>query len=332
MKQAAQELVRALRGKRSQLALSRRLGYRGNPVANWETGRRFPTALEFLGMCSRLGVDVQAGFERFLPAAAASGRVLDDLPGWLTNVRGSTPLSVIAERAQCSRFAVSRFIHGKAEPRLPVFLTLVEAMTGRVSDLCAELVPIEQVPALEASYRRRQAARVLAFREPWTEAIVRVLETPRYRQSTGDSVAFIAHELALDEEVVQHCVDQLLAAGLVEADGPRHRSVGAPIVDTQASPELLQHVRAHWTAVALERVHAAQQGDQFGYNVFSIAERDLERVRGVLRASFREIRTIIANSEPSERVALVNLQLVQLTHAAKAERSSQGADHLSGGR
>jgi hypothetical protein len=80
----------------------------------------------------------------------------------------------------------------------------------------------------------------------------------------------------------------------------------------------VQHVRAHWTEVALQRIPQARQGDQFGYNVFSVGEADLERIRAVLRASFREIRTIVASSSGSERVALVNLQLTQLTAAETA--------------
>ena len=48
MELAARQLLRALRGKRSQVAFSRRLGYRGNPIADWEAGRRTPTAQEML--------------------------------------------------------------------------------------------------------------------------------------------------------------------------------------------------------------------------------------------------------------------------------------------
>ena len=40
----AKELIRALRGKRSQVALSRRLRYGSNVVRTWEAGRRFPSA------------------------------------------------------------------------------------------------------------------------------------------------------------------------------------------------------------------------------------------------------------------------------------------------
>ena len=41
------------------------------------------------------------------------------------------------------------------------------------------------------------------------------------------------------------------------------------------------------------------------------AEQDLARIREVLSATFREVRAIVASSEPSEVAALVNMQLIQ---------------------
>ena len=38
----------------------------------------------------------------------------------------------------------------------------------------------------------------------------------------------------------------------------------------------------------------------------------LEPIREILRSAFREIRTRVAASEPSETVALLNLQLLEL--------------------
>ncbi|HVZ32321.1 MAG TPA: helix-turn-helix transcriptional regulator, partial [Polyangiaceae bacterium] len=40
----ARDFIRALRGGRSQAALSRRLGFRTNVLYAWESGRRWPTA------------------------------------------------------------------------------------------------------------------------------------------------------------------------------------------------------------------------------------------------------------------------------------------------
>ena len=315
MELAASQLLRAVRGRRSQTAFARRLGYRSNPVANWETARRFPTASETLRICRRARIDVQGAFERFLPAAATGRDVERDLTGWLRDVKGTATILSVAARSGLSRFAVSRFMSGAGEPRLPDFLRLCEAMTGRASDLVAELVPIERVPALEGGYRMRKAARELAFEEPWTEAILRVLETAA--PDAQASADWIAAELDIAPQVTERCLRQLEAAMLVAQVGDGYRATGALTVDTKAAPERVRTLNAHWAEVALARIAEPEPDDQFGYNVFSVAEADLERIRGVLRASFREIRAIVAGSQTTEAVALLNLQLMRFGRAGR---------------
>jgi TorA maturation chaperone TorD len=49
-------------------------------------------------------------------------------------------------------------------------------------------------------------------------------------------------------------------------------------------------------------------------------ERDLERIREVLRRAFREVRAIAASSEPMEAVALLNQQLVTWNEVEEPDR------------
>ena len=53
----AADLMRALRGKRSQRAFSRRLGMKSNTAYNWEAGRRWPTGARTLWIAQRVGID-----------------------------------------------------------------------------------------------------------------------------------------------------------------------------------------------------------------------------------------------------------------------------------
>ena len=62
----AGQLIRALRGKRSQVALSRRLQYDSNVLYTWESGRRAPTAAVFFDLARRVGVDVPQAIDNFL--------------------------------------------------------------------------------------------------------------------------------------------------------------------------------------------------------------------------------------------------------------------------
>ncbi|HEY3253745.1 MAG TPA: helix-turn-helix transcriptional regulator, partial [Polyangiaceae bacterium] len=193
LEQTAAEVLRALRGQRSQRAFARRLGYRANPITDWEHGRRFPTAIETLRAARAVGVDVSGAFSAFHPAPppSESGDGFALAP-WLTAICGTTPVAHVAARAGCSRFAVRRWLNDLAKPRLPDFFRCVDAITGRLPDLVAALVPIEQVPSLSSRYQTMHAARRLAFDAPWTEAVLRCLETEAYRAQMTHSDGFIA--------------------------------------------------------------------------------------------------------------------------------------------
>ena len=100
----ARELVRALRGSRSQVALSRRLGYASNVAYAWEAGRRWPTAAEFFRMASRVGVDVEAAIVGFFRGRPGWLESLDPtspegVAALLADLRGNTPLVEVAERS-----------------------------------------------------------------------------------------------------------------------------------------------------------------------------------------------------------------------------------------
>lgn len=307
MERTARELLKALRGPRSQVAFARRLGYIGNPVADWEAGRRFPTALEVLRAYEKVAGNAEEPFGRFhpsIPARRGDGTL--DLASWLSALRGSASARDIAARARLSRHQVSRWLRGQTQPRLPDFLRLLEAITGRASDLVAELVPIDSVPSAHRDWARRNAARNLAHEEPWTEAILRIIESKRYRELPEHSSPFISGALDLSLEVVQRCVDKLEAAGIVARRGDHYQRARALTVDARSIGKL----REHWARVAAERARAPGSRDIFSYDVVSASRADVERIDALLRAAFLEIRTIVAHTTDDEVAALVNLQLV----------------------
>jgi transcriptional regulator with XRE-family HTH domain len=311
---AAAQLVRAVRGRRSQVAFARRLGFRANPVTDWEHGRRWPTAELMLRACARSGIDVPAAFSRFHPAEPLPVKRPQewDLARWLDRMRGRSGIGEVAGRAGFSRFAVARWLKGRSRPLLPDFLRLVDATTGRLPDLVAELVPIDQVPELVPRHAAAQAARNVAFEAPWSEAILRLLETRAYQALPRHEVGWLARRLGIPEEEETRVLSLLTTAAIIERRRRKWVPAGVLTVDTRGRPEALRELRTHWARVGLERAGAPSALDSFSYNVCSLSTADRERVRQLLRAAFREIRSIVAASEPTESVALVILQLVAL--------------------
>jgi transcriptional regulator with XRE-family HTH domain len=312
VERAASELLRAIRGQRSQIAFARRLGYRGNPITDWERGERFPTALETLRAVHLSRIDVLAACARFAPRTPLRRDGTSyALAAWLDELRGSATSGELARRAGYSRDAVGRWLRGDTEPRLPDFLKLLDAVTGRAAEWVAELVPIEAVPSLAPAYRVAVAAKQLAFELPWTEAVLRALETASAKRAGGGTAPFVARTLGIELAEATKNLEALAAAGAVEHAGERFVVRGTSSVDTQGGGrEAVSRLKRHWSAVAAERAAAPQAEDLLGYNVVSLSRRDLALARAKLQATFRELRALVATSTPEEVVAVVNLQLV----------------------
>lgn len=312
MEEAAQQLLRAIRGRRSQVAFARRLGYKRNPVADWEHGRRTPTVVETLRAASLSGIDLDEVFHRFATPdePVPEGYDRAGLGAWLQGLRGQTPMAEVAEKAGASRFAVSRWLSGTTNARLPSFLRLLEALTGRCSDWVALLVDIEQVPALLPSHRRRARQRELAAEVPWAAAVLRLLETTSYRDLPAHEPGWIAARLGIPADEEARCLAALQEGGVVQWRRTHYRAAAPLTVDTRTSPERVRRLKAHWSSVGHARALHPRPGDLVSYNVISLSRRDLERLRALHLAYYRDVRALVAGSEPVEVAALVNVQLL----------------------
>lgn len=320
----ARDLLRALRGRRSQRALSRRLGFRTNVAYTWESGRRWPTAAEALRVAALNGVDLPGAFSGFLGHRPdwVEGDDPSRVSAFLREIRGGATTSALARRSGRSRYALMRWLDGRAEPRLPDFLAVVEAASLRVLDFVARLVDPRVLPSVSTEWTRLEARRNLAWELPWSNAVLRVIELADYAALPSHRPGFVAARLGIEAAEEARCLEVLERAGLVRWNGLRYAVDPDIAVDTRAAPEEGRRaLRAHWARVGCERIEAAAPG-QFSYNVFNVSRVDLERLRELHLAYFRQLRTIVAASSPAECVAVANVQLFEL---ASLEGPNKGA-------
>jgi len=311
----ARELLSALRGRRSQIAWSRRLGYSSNVAYKWESGRRFPTAAETFRACGRANIDTRAAIVRFFNR---SPPWLDELApeqpeavaSLLRDLQGSTPITELAERVGASRSAVSRWLSGQTQPRLPDFLRLVDAASLRVADLLAALVDPSTLPTLRPLWRQLEARRQGADRHPWTQAILRALELVDYQALLAHEPGWIAARLGISDEEEARCLSFLRDTGQIRWTGT-HFQGRHLAVDTGRHPRIGRRLKAHWYEEGARRAVGGAPG-QFSYNVFTCSRADLERIRQEHLRYFRSLRAIVAESSPDEVVAVAGVQLYEL--------------------
>ncbi len=316
----AADLMRHLRGsKRSRPGFSRFLGYRSNIAQRWETAACAPTITTFVTICGRLGIDVKSCIATFLrrePPWLASA-ILDTPQGMcllLGELRGRARLSEIAERANSNRYTVSRWLKGKATPKLPEFLCLIDACNRRVLDFVATLAPPETLPSAAARWRELSLSRELAYTHPLAHAVLRALELHGYQRRKADAEPYLARKLGLSRERVRESLELLVASG--QARKTRHgwTARGGTMVDTGADLERARRLKLDWARLAISRLETGAPG-HCGYSVFAIARDDLRRLREVQLAFIREMQSIIAASKQSDCVGLYCVQLIDMAAA-----------------
>jgi transcriptional regulator with XRE-family HTH domain len=286
------------------------MGFAANPVRTWEAGRRVPTVLQVLHLARVVGVTPETSFAKFHPPTAPDALDHETLTQWMVAQQGGTSINQLAERSGLSRFAVSRALRGTTEIRLPQFLAVVHAMTDRVDDLIAAFVPIEEVPALEELHKWRKTQRELAFVEPWSEAITRLLETKPYQRRKHQE-GWIAAKLGIPLEIEKRCVERMLAAGIVSWRDERLSLNKTATIYTGQRPEDVAKIKAHWMNVAKERMAAPREGDRFAYNIMSLSEEDYQKVQGILEDTYRQIRSVVAASKNEGVAALLQLHCMR---------------------
>lgn len=307
----SREVVRALRGTRSQRALSRRLQYTTNVVYLWESGRRWPTAAAFLWLAHRVGVDVVAALQRFDPGHAASAEPWhpSDVAALLRRLQGRVPATGLADRLGVSRHVVGRWLRGEAEPRLPDLLRFIEATSTRMLDFVSGFVDPGSLDSTGAAWRRLLAARALTRELPWAPAVLLALELADYAALPEHDDAWLSRRLGLPVAVVARCVTLLEDAGQVVRRGDRLARVEVQAVDTRSTVHP-SDLKRWWGQVGLDRLGAAEGTTSF--TVCAVSAADFEAMQRAQRAHYRAMRARIAASTPGERVVLVHLQTVAL--------------------
>jgi hypothetical protein len=324
-KALASEWLRALRGQRTQQAFSRRLGYRSNIAYRWEAGRAYPSASRTFEIIASLSGHVSASLTKFyraeppwLSQAESSPRLI--VARLLDDLRGKTPIAELARRTGYSRFALARWIQGRADPTLVEFLVMLDHASHRLLDFISSFTDPEELPSVRNEWQLLRLAREAAYEQPWSHAILRALELDAYRTLECHQPGWLARRLGIDEGLERACLTVLEQTRQIAWANDHYVPTNSLVVDTRQDPKRALELRAGWARVGLERLRGGAAG-LLAYNLSSISRVDLARIERLQRAHHRELVNIIAESSPAECVVLYSAQLLELSEAHSSRAS-----------
>ena len=156
-----------------------------------------------------------------------------------------------------------------------------------------------------ARFRERERERALTragYDEPWSQAVLRVLELSSYAALDAHREGWIAERVGIDRATELRCLKKLEDSGQIAFSGRHFRIENVTALDTRRDPDAARKLRSWWLRQAASRIDAGQRGMM--YNLFGVSSADLTRLRELQRAYSSELRSIVARSEPVEHVVL----------------------------
>lgn len=322
--------MRCLRGDHSQRDFSKALGFTSNVVYTWETGRRFPEASTFFKAAARFEPRF---IQRFLALLRADAKSLErsnpatsrGVQRLVEHLCQGVPMAELSERLGVDRTTLSRWVHGKTEPRLPDLLRLLQATTQQLFAVIALLTDPAQMPSARAAFRDLQLQQRLAYDVPWSHAILRALELDAYAALPEHEPGFLADRIGLSREHEQEYLDQLAEAEQIRWTGTHWVSHRIMTVDTRQEPARNRALKAHWAKVSSERVLDERTSPDalFSFNLFAVSEAAFQTVRQLHLEYFDRVRAVIDEAPGSDRVVLMNVHLVPLQRSNSAKIEPQ---------
>ncbi len=308
----AQELVKSLRGRTSQGALSRRLGFKTNVVYRWEAGLREATADDLLEILRLRFDDIETRLWRF--AQGPDGENVSDREfewsRWFQILRGDQSVADIATRLDISQQAVRRILRGDTSPPLSRLLQLVDCLSNRILNFVELMTDPADLNSLRGVRALVEAQMAITFEHLYAEAIIGCLETSGYIALPSHSNAWIAGRLDLPLSVVETTIEALVAARGIQIRGGKFKTQHRRMVNTQARSKAdARRLARHWTNVCMARPEAHTRS---GYLVFSADQAALDDIGRIMTEAMHQVIARVANATSVDQVGALTVNMSRL--------------------
>ena len=318
----ARELVKALRGRSTQGALSRRLGFKTNVVYRWEAGLRAATADDLLALI-RLRID-QSELKLWSFALGSNGTRLDTPPFewavWLKTLRGDQSVRDIAESLGISQQAVRRIFRGDSTPSLSRLLNLIQCLSNRIINFIELLTDSSLLKSLKGMRTLVEAQMAITFKHIHAESIIACLETRGYAELPNHSNEWIAKRLALPVEVVEETVEALVAGRGIKSRKGKYRTQDHRMANTQIrSKSDAKRLARHWTNVSMA---LAEERTRSGYLVFSADQEAIDEIGRIMTEAMHQVIARVAKAKSVDRVSVLTVNMSQLDQPFDASEPS----------
>lgn len=203
----SQEILKYLRGAKSQQKLSQGLGFSFNQVGKWESGATVINWLDFLHLCQRLNIPIEKHInEMFFWSSPSRPEFIVAL---IKQHFGFSNTAEMARKISRSRSVVSRWLSNSTSPDFPDILRLLDYHPFVLSTWLSRFIELENLACFRERFNHENSFLKSLQTNPYVTIVHAALQLSSYQRLHEHSDAWIAEKTKLPEKVIAQIITQL---------------------------------------------------------------------------------------------------------------------------
>lgn len=261
----AADLVRAVRGKRSQIQASRALGFSFNQIGKWESREKKILWLDFCRLNKACeGIVAQALRNLSLGYSGNEACAI------LNEMKADRTATAFAKVVGYPRLQLTRWLNGKVEIPLADMLAIIQATRNGLTQFAKCFFVEQEQPQSLNSLANTPEDFKTYFKKPWTALLHLVIE---HKDCPAAPLAaeFISSLIGVSVKKVTSALNELLAAEILEIDSEgSYKTVPGNILSSHRPDGRM--VQRHWAKCVSDAYESLPQEEQLsltGANFFT---------------------------------------------------------------
>jgi transcriptional regulator with XRE-family HTH domain len=290
----SRELIAVLRRKRSRSALSKKMGFKFNQVARWESGKRAIDWVEFLSLAAICGTKIDLIIQDTFRYSSPP----NDQVAFLAHLGLTNDFSQFSKTTRLSRFKISRWTSGKQNIKLAEMLQIIDFCTTELYSFLSRITSQESAPTIynELVARAKEAQEYYSL--PATSLILSALDLDAYKKLPKHDDLFLKQKTGLDIFEIRKILANLLQMNMVSLKDGRYYSSRH-----QISPSLKREgIRKILSFHFLRNLKISQSSEPapkstMGFQVFSINSASYPRIKERYIQFYNDVSKIVNESQ-----------------------------------
>lgn len=304
LKKVVGETFRAMRGRLTQGQFARRLGTTSTRLSRWESGQVALRWKDFAAGALARKIDLRGSLKEHFAYAGEPA----DAAAFIRLLQADASQAAFARRMRLSRSKCALLAKNGANPTLFDVFRIVERSNACLVEWLASLVPIDDLPTLDALRRARDGKKRVLFDDPETGSLLAALDLEPVARAE-DPVRAIADALGFARPLVEARLREMAKYGFVSRDAGGRFRLETPKVDTRGSAAESLRLRRYWVERTLALVSQATnvtEPHQSAHFVFNVSAESQEKIRSALYAFATQLRQIVeTDTGPKTQVRAV---------------------------